>query len=59
MRKFDARFNRIRMETFRPRDCSLCAAARVQPDLQVVWNPAFSPDSGPSVVFQVQYILSW
>jgi porin len=33
--------------------------SRLQPDLQVVWNPAFNPDSGPSLVFQFQYILTW
>ncbi len=32
---------------------------RVQPDLQLVWNPAFNPDPGPFTVVQAQIILSW
>jgi hypothetical protein len=32
---------------------------RLQPDLQIVWNPAFSPDRGPAVIFQLQFILKW
>ena len=31
----------------------------VQPDLQIVWNPAFNPDPGPAVVFQFQFVLKW
>ena len=31
----------------------------VQPDLQVVWNPAFNPDPGPELVFQIQLVLKW
>jgi hypothetical protein len=26
-------------------------------DLQIVWNPAFNPDPGPTVVFQ--FLLRW
>jgi hypothetical protein len=37
----------------------LSPATRIQPDLQIVWNPVFNPDPGPSAVFQVQIILSW
>ena len=37
----------------------LAPTVRVQPDVQVVWNPVFSPEAGPSTVFQVQYILAW
>ena len=33
--------------------------SQLQPDLQIVWNPAFNPDAGPAVVFQLQYILKW
>ncbi len=32
---------------------------RLQPDLQLVWNPAFNPDPGPFTVVQAQIILSW
>ncbi len=31
----------------------------VQPDLQIVWNPAFNPDPGPVVVFQFQFVVKW
>jgi len=31
----------------------------LQPDLQIVWNPAFNPDPGPAVVFQFQFIAKW
>ncbi|HTT40810.1 MAG TPA: carbohydrate porin [Burkholderiales bacterium] len=37
----------------------LSPLSQVQPDLQLVWNPAFSPDPGPAVVFQFQFILKW
>jgi porin len=32
---------------------------RLQPDLQIVWNPAFNPDPGPFTIVQAQIILSW
>ncbi len=32
---------------------------RIQPDFQVVWNPAFNPGSRPATVFQLQMILKW
>ncbi len=32
---------------------------RLQPDLQLVWNPVFNPDPGPFTVVQAQFILSW
>jgi len=32
---------------------------RLQPDLQIVFNPVFNPDPGPFVVVQTQFILSW
>ena len=37
----------------------LSPTARLEPDLQLIWDPAFSPDSGPATVFQVQMILAW
>ena len=37
----------------------LSPMSRLQPDLQIVWNPAFSPDPGPAVVFQFQFLLKW
>jgi porin len=32
---------------------------RLQPDLQIVWNPAFNTDPGPFTIVQTQIILSW
>ena len=32
---------------------------RIQPDVQLVWNPAFNPDPGPYTVVQAQFILGW
>jgi porin len=32
---------------------------RLQPDLQIVWNPAFNPDPGPFTIVQTQFILAW
>ena len=37
----------------------LSPASVVQPDLQIVWNPAFNPDPGPAVVLQFQFVLKW
>ena len=37
----------------------LTPTTKLQPDLQVVWNPAFNPDSGPVVVVQIQLDLAW
>ena len=37
----------------------LSPASIVQPDLQIIWNPAFNPDPGPAVVFQFQFVLKW
>jgi hypothetical protein len=37
----------------------LSPTIRLQPDLQVVWNPAFNRDAGPAVVSQVQLVLAW
>lgn len=37
----------------------LSPTTKLQPDLQVVWDPAFNPDSGPSVVFQFQFVAAW
>jgi porin len=37
----------------------LTPMSRLQPDLQIVWNPAFNPDAGPAVVFQFQFFLRW
>ena len=33
--------------------------AKLQPDLQFVWNPAHNPDPGPATVFQLQLDLVW
>ena len=32
---------------------------RLQPDLQIVWNPAFNADPGPFTIVQTQFILAW
>jgi len=32
---------------------------KLQPDLQIVWNPAFNPDAGPALVAQLQLNLAW
>jgi hypothetical protein len=32
---------------------------RLQPDPQIVWNPAFNPDAGPFTIVQTQFILTW
>jgi len=37
----------------------LTPTARLQPDLQLVWNPVNNPDAGPAVVFQLQLEFSW
>lgn len=37
----------------------LTPLTKLQPDLQVVWNPAFNPDAGPATVFQIQLIIAW
>jgi porin len=37
----------------------LSPTTKIQPDLQVVWDPAFNPDSGPAVVIQIQMVLTW
>ena len=37
----------------------LSPTARLQPDVQWVWNPVFNPDAGPAFVFQLQYLISW
>jgi porin len=37
----------------------LSPTTRLQPDMQLVWNPAFNPDPGPATVFQIQAIIAW
>lgn len=32
---------------------------KFQPDVQVVWNPAFNPDPGPAAVVQLQVVMTW
>jgi hypothetical protein len=32
---------------------------KLQPDVQIVWNPAFNPDPGPAAVVQLQLVLVW
>ena len=49
--------NEYAFETFYT--LQLAPTLRLQPDLQVVWDPAFNPDSGPVTVFQLQLVLAW
>ena len=49
--------NEYVLETFYT--LQLTPTTRIQPDLQVVWNPAFNPNAGPAVVFQMQFVLAW
>ena len=37
----------------------LAPMAKLQPDLQIVWKPAYNPDPGPAAVIQLQFILAW
>jgi carbohydrate-selective porin OprB len=37
----------------------LTPTIKLQPDLQVVWNPAFNPDPGPAIAFQLQLNIVW
>lgn len=37
----------------------LTPTARLQTDLQIVWNPAYNPDPGPAVVTQLQLVFAW
>jgi porin len=37
----------------------LTPTIRLQPDLQVVWNPAYSRNAGPALVSQLQIVLAW
>jgi porin len=32
---------------------------KLEPNVQVVWNPAFNPDAGPVTIFQIQLALAW
>jgi len=49
--------NEYVLETFYT--MQLSPMSQLQPDLQIVWNPAFNPDAGPAVVFQFQFLLKW
>ncbi len=37
----------------------LTPTMKLQPDFQLVWNPAHNPDPGPATVFQLQLDLAW
>lgn len=49
--------NEYILETFYT--LQLTPTMKLQPDLQVVWNPAFNPEAGPVTVFQLQLNLAW
>lgn len=44
--------NEYTLETFYT--LQLTPTVKLQPDLQIVWNPAFSPEPGPVFVWQIQ-----
>ena len=37
----------------------LTPTMKLQPDFQLVWNPAHNPDPSPAAVFQLQLNVSW
>ena len=37
----------------------LTPTARLQPDVQVVWNPAYNADARQAVIFQIQLDINW
>jgi porin len=37
----------------------LTPTTKLQPDLQLVWNPARNPNTGPAVVLQLQLEVAW
>ena len=49
--------NEYALETFYA--LQLTPTIKLQPDLQVVWNRAFSPDPGPAFVCQLQLNIAW
>jgi hypothetical protein len=49
--------NEYILETFYT--LQLTPTMKLQPDLQVVWNPAFNRDAGPALVAQIQFDLAW
>ena len=49
--------NEYVLETFYT--LQLSPTSQLQPDLQIVWNPAFNPNPGPAVIFQFQFLLKW
>ena len=49
--------NEYALETFYA--LQLTPTIKLQPDVQVVWNRAFSPDSGPAFVCQLQVNIAW
>jgi carbohydrate-selective porin OprB len=49
--------NEYALETFYA--LQLTPTIKLQPDLQIVWNPAFSPQPGPAIVWQLQLNIAW
>lgn len=49
--------NEYAFETFYT--LQLSPTLRVQPDVQLVWTPAFNPAPGPYTVIQTQILLGW
>lgn len=49
--------NEYALETFY--SLQLTPTIKLQPDVQVIWNPAFSSQPGPAVVWQLQLNLAW
>jgi len=49
--------NELGLETFYA--LQLTPTIKLQPDLQIIWDPVFNRDSGPATVAQVQLNLAW
>ena len=49
--------NEYALETFY--SLQITPTVRLQPDLQILWNPAFNPQPGPVPVWQLQLNLLW
>ena len=49
--------NEYALETFYT--LQLTPTIKLQPDMQVVWNPAFNPQPGPALVWQLQLDIAW
>jgi carbohydrate-selective porin OprB len=37
----------------------LTPTIKIQPDFQMIWDPAFHEDTSRAMVFQLQLVLAW